>query len=76
MEQWQHYGQQWLDTQAPAAPASLYAEPAAPAYAQQAVKPVEPVQQPQPNPAALQPEQSTSAPASAELQSLLDDLDF
>ena len=79
MEQWQHYGQQWLDTQAPAAPASLYAEPAAPAYAQQPVQPVQsvqPVQQPQASPASPQPQQSTQAPASAELQSLLDDLDF
>ena len=70
MEQWQHYGQQWLDSQAPVAPTTpLYAD----------LAPAQPVQQMQQPPTTLeppQPQQAAPSPDSSQLQSLLDDLDF
>ena len=69
MEQWQHYGQQWLDSQPAPAPAA-----AAPMAAFGAT--LEPVQQPVATSPPPQPQQTAPTPASAELQSLLDDLEF
>lgn len=87
MEQWQHYGQQWLDSQAQVAPeATKYPEPAV-LTSPQATAPAQPttdafwstpqpVEPHQPAQTAPQPQQAASTPGSSELQSLLDDLEF
>jgi len=71
MEQWQHYGQQWLDSQPAPAPSPA---PAAPMAAYGGT--LEPAQPASVAPVAPQPQQTAPTPASAELQSLLDDLEF